>query len=236
MYRGERLVEEKRYAEALPHLKATLKVAPESDKAALLAAKAALLIGDVDSAQSALQGHNGGKFEDGNDAQFLEVKDIWNRANKALELADKAAKLANEEGKDEEAAKLMHEAATYYPELPGLSFAADNLDEEAALARNDLETFLAVAQKRWREHPSPSSAAPLASALACKYATTRDAKYRQQSEEMIEKARQLSQGDAEAVKNFEEYAPLLRQALDNKALITLLEEVPEFSNSKADKK
>jgi len=43
LYRGEQLVEKGRFQEALPYLKATMKLAPNSDKGALLTAKAALL-------------------------------------------------------------------------------------------------------------------------------------------------------------------------------------------------
>ncbi len=39
MYVGERLVTKGRYTEALPHLQETLRIAPASDKAVLLAAK-----------------------------------------------------------------------------------------------------------------------------------------------------------------------------------------------------
>ena len=53
MYKGERLVQEKRYSEALPYLKETLKIAPRSDKAVLLTAKAALLTGDTQTAGAA---------------------------------------------------------------------------------------------------------------------------------------------------------------------------------------
>src|SRR5260370_11174856 len=70
MYVGEHLVEKRRYAEALPHLQETLRIAPASDKAALLAAKAALLTGDVGSADKALQGHNGGAVYDASKAGF----------------------------------------------------------------------------------------------------------------------------------------------------------------------
>src|SRR3954469_11107897 len=44
MYIGERLVDEHQYERALPFLKETLRVAPQSDKAVLLTAKAALAI------------------------------------------------------------------------------------------------------------------------------------------------------------------------------------------------
>jgi hypothetical protein len=51
---------------------------------AVCRAKAALLTGDVETADKALQGHNDGNFEDGNDSQFLEVKALEDRVGKAF--------------------------------------------------------------------------------------------------------------------------------------------------------
>ena len=62
LYIGERLVDESQYAKALPYLEQTLKVAPRSDKAVLLAAKAALKIGDINEANDAIRGHAGLNF------------------------------------------------------------------------------------------------------------------------------------------------------------------------------
>src|SRR6266704_772416 len=135
MYVGGRLVKQGRYTQALPHLKETLRTAPQSDKSALLAAKAALLIGDVDTADKALHGHNGGYFEDANKPEFKEVNDLWTRATNALEKAEQASKLAQQDGKEIEAAQLMHAAAAGYPELPSLAFAAEVYDAGAAFAR-----------------------------------------------------------------------------------------------------
>jgi Tetratricopeptide repeat len=53
MYKGERLVHEGRFADAIPYLQRTVATAPESDKGVLLLAKAALLTGNVEVAQEA---------------------------------------------------------------------------------------------------------------------------------------------------------------------------------------
>jgi len=233
MYVGERLVKQGRYAEALPHLKETLRTAPQSDKAALLAAKAALLIGDVDSADKALHGHNGGYFEDANKPEFKEVNNLWTRATGALEKAGQAAKLAQQDGKEIEAAQLMHAAAAGYPELPSLAFAAEVYDAGAAFARKDYDTFVVIGKKQWAEHPAPGTAASLASALACKYAVTGDATYRKQSEEMLAKAQQMAQGNAEDRKGLEEYFPRIRYRLDHREIITRTEYDRRFRNGKA---
>src|SRR5260370_2294612 len=111
MYVGERLVKQGRYTQALPHLKETLLTAPQSDKAALLAAKAALLIGDVDSADKALHGHNGGYFEDAHKPEVQEANKLWTRRTGDLEKAGQASKLAQHDGKEIEAAHPMHPRA-----------------------------------------------------------------------------------------------------------------------------
>ena len=236
MYVGEHLVAKGRYTEALPHLRETLQIAPNSDKAVLLTAKAALLSGDVDSADKALQAHNGGHFEDANNADFKEVESLWNRATGALNKAEQASKLEEQEGKEIEAARLMREAAAAYPELPGLATAAEYYDGGAAFARKDYDTFVAITRKQWNEHPSASTAAGLAGSLACKFAATSDSSYRQQSEEMLTKAQQMSQGDAQALKNLEEYLPRIRYRLDTRQIITRKEYDRRFRSGETSKK
>lgn len=220
MYIGEHLVEQGKYLEALPYLKETLRIAPGSDKAALLAAKAALLTGDVESADKALHEHNGGHFEDGQSEQFREVDNLWNHANEALEKADRASKLADQEGKAAEAARLMHEAASTYPQLPGLALAAEAYDEGAAFERGDFDTYLAIAENQWKEHASANTAAALASSLACKYAVTGIIPFRQRAEEMLEKARQMAQGDSETTKSLEEYFPRIKYRIETRQIIS----------------
>ena len=73
LYRGEQLVESGKYEQALPYLKSALKIAPNSDKGALLTAKAAILSGDPQTAAQAFKGHNGGRFEKADTPEFREV-------------------------------------------------------------------------------------------------------------------------------------------------------------------
>ena len=232
MYVGERLVKAGRYGEALPHLQETIRLAPGSDKGVLLFAKAALLSGDVERAGNALQGHNSGYFEDASKPEVVEVDSLWKRATSALEKADEADKLANQDGKEIEAARLMHEAATTYPELPGLAFAAESLDEGVAFVRKDYDTLLAIAQKQWKEHPMAQTAAGMASALACKFAVTGDASYRQQSEEMLERARRLANGNTDALKNLDEFAERNRYRLETRKVISKTEFDRRFRSGK----
>ncbi len=232
MYVGEHLVEKRLYTKALPHLLETIRIAPASDKAVLLAAKAALLTGDVGSADKALHGHNGGYFEDASKPEFQEVNNLWKRAIAALEKADRAGKLEAEDGKEIEAAQLMHEAASMYPEMPGLKFAAESYEEGAAFLRKDYDAFLAIAQKQWKEQALPQTAAALASALACKYAATKDISFRRQSEEMLEKARQLAQGNAEAIKTLDEFTERNRYRLESGLIISKAEYDRKFRGGK----
>ncbi|HKW34282.1 MAG TPA: tetratricopeptide repeat protein [Candidatus Acidoferrum sp.] len=236
MYVGERLVAKGRYTQALPHLQETLRIAPNSDKAVLLTAKAALLSGDVETADKALQAHSGGHFEDANNADFKEVESLWNRATGALTKAEQAAKLEEEEGKEIEAARLMHEAATAYPEAPGLAAAAEYYDSGAAFARKDYDSFVAITRKQWNGHSSAATAAGLAGSLACEFAVTGDSSYRQQAEEMLAKAQQMAQGDADALKNLEEYLPRIRYRLDTRKIITKKEYDRRFRSADSSKK
>jgi len=220
MYIGERLVGEKHYAEALPFLKETLQVAPASDKAVLLAAKAALLSGDVESAQKALLGHNNGSFEDNTDSDVQEVDGLWKRALDAYDKAGQAAKLEEQDGQGVEAARLMHQAASLYPEAATLAVAADYYDEGAAFERKDYDGYLTMAERHWKLNPIAETAGHMASALACKYAVTGEAAYRQRSEEMLAKSQRLAQGDSEQEKQFQEYAERIRYRLDKRDIIT----------------
>jgi len=236
MYIGERLVEQRKYADALPHLQETLAVAPGSDKASLLAAKAAILSGDVASAAKAFHDHNDGHYEDGQDGQFLEVNGLWDRANHALEKVEAAQKLAQQDGHSAEAAKLMHEAASLYPQLPGIAAAVDALDGGAAFERGDYDGFLKFSEKQWREEPSSQNAGQLASAYACKYAVTGTPSFFQKSEELIEKARQLAKDDADAQKSLDEYIPRIQYRLNSRKIISKTEYERLFRGGKASAK
>ena len=235
MYIGEHLVAQGNYAKALPHLQETLRIAPASDKAALLAAKAALLTGDVASASKALQGHNDGSFENADKPEFQEVNSLWTRATAALEKAQQASKLEEHDGKEMEAAQLMHQAASAYPEMRALAFAAEAYDAGLAFARHDYDAFLAITEKQWKEQSGPETAAQMASALACKYAVTGDMAYRQKSEEMIEKARQLTGGNAQALKDFTEYVERIKFRLESRQIIGREEYNRRFRSEKTKK-
>jgi tetratricopeptide (TPR) repeat protein len=236
MYVGERLMDDGRFAEALPYLQETLRVAPSSDKAVLLTAKAALKIGDVDAANKALQGHDGGRFEDGKDGKFLEVNTLWERAIGAMDKAGKANKLMEQDGHAAEAAHLMHEAAASYPEASFLAVAAEEYDEGAAFERMDYDAYLSMAEKQWKDRPGSFTTAAVASALACKYAVTGDVSYRKQSEEMLQKAQQQAQGNPDEMKGFQEFAERIHYRLDSRQVIGKQEYERKFRSGQKQEK
>ena len=233
LYIGERLVDEKQYAKALPYLEETLKIAPRSDKAVFLAAKAALKVGDIDTADKAIQGHDGGHFDDANDSDYLEVKALWDRAIGAADKANKAGELVKQGGHDAEAAKLMHEAASAYPEAEGLAGAATQLDAGVAFERKDYDAFLELEQRQWKQYPESETAAAVASALACKYAVTGNADFRKQAEDMLKEAAERAKADPKQMESFREYEERIRYRLQSREIIDKPEYDRRFRNSQA---
>jgi hypothetical protein len=78
-------------------------------------------------------------------------------SNDALGKADKASKLEEQDGHAAEAAKLMHEAATEYPQATGLGIAARMYEEGAAFERKDYDAFLSIAEGLWKAYSGPST-------------------------------------------------------------------------------
>lgn len=232
MYVGEKLVEQAHYSEAAAHLQQTVDIAPNSDKAVLLFAKASLLSGDPGAADKAMRAHNGGQFEV--TPEYQEVDRIFDRAVSALKETQQAIDLAGQPGKEEAAARLMHHAAGSYSEMPRLTDLAEEFDEGDAFVHKDYDRFLAITTKLTQAHPeSPAYWGELASALACKYAVTGDTAWRQKAEETLEKSRLLSQPSAEAMKGYEEYAERIRYRLDSREIIDRPEYDRRFRAGKA---
>jgi len=232
LYRGEQLVEKGKYAEALPYLKNTMKIAPDSDKGALLTAKAALLSGDVYTAHLVLTGHEGGHFQNGDTAQFREVDALWRRATSALEEIEKAQKLEAQDGKEEEAAKMVHHAATVYPEFQHMDLLVNQFDAGVDFVNKNYDAFLARAEKEWSAIPVAGTASMLASALACKYAVSGDPAFRQRSEDMLAKAKDLAKDDKQSLDNLAEFEPRIRYRLESRRIITRTEYDKEFRSGK----
>jgi tetratricopeptide (TPR) repeat protein len=219
MYVGEKLVEQGKYAEAVGHLKQTVQVAPGSDKAVLLLAKAALLSGDPNTASDAVHGHNNGLGFD-QDSDVQEVQSLFARMKPAIDKANKAMELAPRPGMAGEAASLMHQAASEYPEMRALRDSLPYYDAGAAFENKDYDQFVALSEQVVREQPdSADPTGLLASAYACKFAVTGDPVWKKKAEEMLEKARQLSQTSSDAQKSFEEYAERTRYRLSSRQII-----------------
>lgn len=235
MYLGERCVKQSKFAEAVPHLKEAVRIAPASDKAVLLLAKAALKVGDVGTAAKALQGHDEGRFENGQDADFLEMKSLWERATRAMKKANDAGKLAEAGGKDVEADKLFRQAVAEYPESKEMAAAVPYFDEGAAFEQKDYDKFLALAQEVFAKTPNASNAATIASAWACRYAASGNVQFKDEAEQFLTKAQQMAQSDPEEMKRLEEYLPRIRHRIDSREVITKQEYDKRFRSKEKEK-
>jgi hypothetical protein len=212
---AQRAMDRSDYKTASAHFAEVLKVSPTEQKVLLLGAKANLMIGDVAEAQKFLKQR--GTY-DSSDV-FTEVNGMWSRAAEAYDKAAQAQKLA-EAHQDEEAARLMHEASNEYPQSQDLASAALALDGGVAFDHKDYDGFLRLYQTSWEKNPEDAHlAGGVASALACKYAVTGDPSYRKQAEQILEKARELSQHSAEEKAQFEEYAERTRYRLESRVII-----------------
>ncbi|MGA3106077.1 MAG: tetratricopeptide repeat protein [Terriglobales bacterium] len=229
MYAGERLVNEGRYAQAVPLLKEADEIAPQSDNASLLLAKAALHIGDITTAQKALQSHAAGHFE--TSGRFEEVSALWNRATDAVEKANKASELVNQPDKAEEAESLMRQAAAEYPEVPQLAASIPYFEGSTAFYQHNYDRMLTIFEGLWKSAPSATTAGTLAGALSCKYAATGDQSFRTRSEEMLEKSRQLALGDKQAETDYQEYSERIKHRMDTREIIDKQEYDRRFRKS-----
>jgi len=229
---GERAIEHHDYRRATPYLEQVLQVSPSSQKAVLLAAKAYVLSGDIAGAQKTLDRRK--QYED--DDLFKEVNGIWTRAANAIEKGAQAAKLSEQE-KDEEAAELMQEAANEYPESPDLALAATMYNGFAAFDRKDYDRFLALSRRALQTKPDdPGLVGTVASALACKYAVSGDNQFRTEAEQLLERARILSQGSPELKSRYLEYSERIRYRLDSREILTKKEYDKRFRAAKGDSK
>ncbi len=234
LYRGEKLAELHDYERAVPYLKTTVDVAPQSDKGVLLYAIACLRTGKAELAMRAIQNHNGGRFEDSKDHLFIEAHELADRADRAYSKAEEASKLAANSGHDAEAAELMRQASEIYPENPNLTLAFISYDAGAAFEAKDYDRFVSRSEELVKRLPdSPDTLAMLSSALACKYAVTGDAAYKDRAEQLLQQAGKLSEGSPDAVKGFGEYSERIRYRLSSRNIIDKGEYDRRFRGAKA---
>jgi tetratricopeptide repeat protein len=217
LVRGERLVAARQFAQAGDPLRRVLNVAPECEEAILLLAKADILNGNPEEAYKLLSAHHSGQFKEGD--LTSEVSALMTRIRQASEKAQAARKL-DEQKRWAEAAQALREAATLYPEYLPLVFAAESAEGTIAFEKKDYDGFLANAEASVKKHPDYYYAeGMLASALACKYAVTGDAAYRQRSEEALARARQLTPADPQAQAATKDYEEHTRYRLDSRKII-----------------
>jgi hypothetical protein len=212
---AQRAMDRGDYKTASTHFAEVLKVSPKEQKVLLMGAKANLMIGDVVSAAKFMRQRE--TYE--NSDLFTEVNGMGSRAADAYDKAIRARKLSDAR-QDEEAAHLMREASNEYPQSQGLAASALGLEAGVAFDRKDYDTFLRLSQAALDRTPdNPIVAGQVASALACKYAVTGDPSFRNQAEQMLEKARALSQHSPEEKAAFEEYAERTRYRLQSRVII-----------------
>jgi len=212
---AERAMDRRDYRAADSQFAEVLKVGPTAQKVVLNGAKASLLAGDAAQADKFLSRRE--RYEK-NDL-FNEVDAMWTRALDAFKKVEEAGKLAAAH-RDDEAARLMHEASNEYPESQTIALAALTLDSGAAFNRKDYDGFLRLSRTVMEKTPDdPTVVGAVASALACKYAVTGDPEFRRQAEEMLDKAQTLAQRSPESKNSFDEYAERIRYRLQTREII-----------------
>lgn len=223
---AERAMDHRDYKRAAIEFTEVLKVSPSAQRVVLEGAKADLMSGDVEGAGKFLKQRLDYERND----LFTEVNGMWDHALGAFKKAQLAAKLA-EADKNEEAARLMHEASNEYPQSPDLAISALALDGFVAFDHKDYDTFLRLAQAQLASRPDdPRLAGGVASALACKYAVTGDQTYRNQAEEILSKARTQAQRSPEQKADFDEYVERINYRLDTRIIIDKKEYDRRFRN------
>jgi hypothetical protein len=228
---AERALDRNDFQQARAHFAEVLKVGPTDQKVILLGAKANLRAGDIAGAQKFLNLRT--EYE--SDSLFTEVNGTWKRAVAAYDKAASAQKLA-ESHQDQEAARLMHEASSEYPESLNLAKAALALDASAAFERKDYDGFLQSTRNQLNMNPDdPTLMGQVASALACKYAVTGSPEFRSQAEQALAQAQALAQKSVGRRADFEEYAERIRYRLETRQIIDKDEYDRRFRKKEAKK-
>lgn len=228
LVRGERALNRSDFQTATTDLQQVLRVAPRSQKAILLAAKAAILNCDIGDAQKALNLRT--SYEQNN--LFTEVNGLWNHAAKGYEDAASATKLV-EEKHDAEGARLMRQASAEYPECKELKVASESYTAGADFVSKDYDGFLSHSTAALRLEPnSPELLGEEASALAAKYAVTGQSEFRDRAEEDLKKAEGISKQDPKQLASYQEYAERIRYRLDSREIIDRDEYNRRFRNGK----
>jgi len=215
MVLGERALDHSDYRRASDEFTQVLKFRPDIQKAILLGAKANFLAGDPDRAMRFFHGSAHYKH----DALYNEVMALFKHSVDAVSKARRANEL-DAAGKFDEAARLMTEAAEEYPQSQNLVITGQLYSARAAFYRKDYDAALRFTDAAWRSAPDdPNITASIAAALAAKYAVTGEPQLRAQAEQMLEKARQLSDRSPADHEAYLAYAPRVKYRLDSRQII-----------------
>ncbi len=229
LYRSERLVGQKKYAAAAPILEGVLKIAPASEKAILLAAKAYMLGGEPEKGYAVIK--HKGEYKKG--PLTDEVKSIFERADRAFGKSNEASKAVNEE-RETEGLALMLEGQKLYPEWPGWIPSINVVEGALAFTKKDYDRFLEMAERNSKSNPDdPEWTATVASALACKYAVAGNAEFRARAEATLEKARAQAV-TPEQQTSFAEYSKRIQYRLRSREIITKQEYDRRFRPAESD--
>jgi hypothetical protein len=142
----------------------------------------------------------------------------------------RAARLA-EEDKYEEATALINKIrASAPPELrPTIRFVELQVQMGQAFDRKDYDTFLSTSQELVKlRGDDPMHVGSVASAFACKYATTGDEKFRDSAKEYLDRARALVKADD--AEPFKAYESRIQHRLATREIITEAEFQKRFPN------
>jgi hypothetical protein len=212
-YKGKKLLDSGNAAGAVPYFEKALKIVPESQEVAANAALAYLRSGQPFQANKILEGR---LFQD--DDLYRTLKTEFDRWVLAAGKADQAGKLYSQ-AKYKEAAASMYEAAAAYPALPAFAMQAEEIDSAAAFSAGDYTTLLRLTQSVWRKYPSYESAAALASAYACIYASSGDETAKEKAVDMMAKAKTLA-GSKEQQVDLQEWEPRFNHRLETRQILT----------------
>ncbi len=141
----------------------------------------------------------------------------------------KAQQLASED-KDDEATAIIRKWQGKMPPHLRESFHEVELNVQMSQAfdRHDYDAFLDLAQQLVRSHPDDSSyLASVASAYACKYAKTGDAKFRDEAKQTLDQAREHAGNQMD---EFKEYESRILYRLQTREIITEKQFHEKFPN------
>jgi hypothetical protein len=113
----------------------------------------------------------------------------------------------------------MHEALDTYPGFPAFVVQAKKLDSSVAFYAGDYTAMLELSESLWTDYPTYDSAAGLANAYACVYASTGDEAAKLKALEMLAKAKDMA-STPDARKDLQEYEPRFNHRLETRKILT----------------